>query len=73
MHETLRVILELEPDVSPIRGLVGPDDGQACRFDGYVQLIGHLEALQGRVPATGSPARPGTTTDLRPLDTDQTA
>jgi hypothetical protein len=51
MNGGLRVILELEQGAGPIQGRVGPAGGESCRFDGYVQLIGHLEALQGRTPA----------------------
>jgi hypothetical protein len=47
MTGTLRVILELEADVLPIQGRVGPEGGSSRRFDGYVELIGMLEALHG--------------------------
>jgi hypothetical protein len=66
MNDGLRVILELERGAGLIRGQVGPAGGESCRFDGYVQLIGHLEALQGRspasaeLPATANPDTPPT-------------
>jgi hypothetical protein len=50
MVDRLRVILELDPGVSPIQGRVQAEGGRSCRFDGYVQLIGHLEALQNPGP-----------------------
>jgi hypothetical protein len=45
MQPSQRVILELETGASPIQGWVAAN-GRRSRFDGYVQLIGQLEALQ---------------------------
>lgn len=50
---SFHVILELEPGAGPIQGRVGREGAEFCRFDGYVQLIGQLEAIQGR--AAGAP------------------
>jgi hypothetical protein len=50
MNGGLRVILELDEGAGLIQGRVGLAGGESSRFDGYVQLIGHLEALQGRTP-----------------------
>jgi hypothetical protein len=47
MQPSYRVTLELEAGASPIQGWVAAADGHRSRFDGYVQLIGRLESLQG--------------------------
>jgi hypothetical protein len=46
MHANYRVILELEERGDPIQGFVGLECKAGVRFDGYVQLIGHLEAIR---------------------------
>ena len=67
MQPSQRVILELEDGASPIQGWVAADDGRRARFDGYVQLIGQLEAVQrmGATQATdaGGLQWPGSGTD----------
>jgi hypothetical protein len=64
MNGGLRVILDLDEGAGLIQGRVGLAGGESSRFDGYVQLIGHLEALQGRTPAPSEP--PTASPDIRP-------
>ncbi len=59
MSGALKVTLELETGIEPIRGLVYADGAAPHRFDGYVQLIGALEGLHtqwGEMP-NGSPGQ----------------
>jgi hypothetical protein len=46
MTHTLRIVLELEPDADPVHGRLFSDGSKPRPFDGYVQLIGLIEALQ---------------------------
>jgi hypothetical protein len=48
VSDSLRILLELEPDTDPVRGRLHCDGSQPRRFDGYVQLIGLLESLAPR-------------------------
>lgn len=56
MNEVTRVVLELEPDTNPISGRMLLDGFGSRRFDGYVQLIGLLEAIHPHDPDEPDPA-----------------
>lgn len=43
MSERRQLIIELDAGADPVRGSIGPSDGSAEPFSGYVQLIAALE------------------------------
>jgi hypothetical protein len=45
--EVLRLVLEVERDVDPIRGTVADPHGPARPYVGWVALIGALDELRG--------------------------
>jgi hypothetical protein len=50
----LRLVLEVERDVDPIRGTVADPPGPAREYVGWVALIGALDELRG-ASETGEP------------------
>ena len=46
MSERRQLIIELDPGADPVRGSIGPSDGTAEPFSGYVQLIAALEGYR---------------------------
>ena len=46
MSERRQLIIELDPGADPVRGSIGPSDGAAEPFSGYVQLIAALEGYR---------------------------
>jgi hypothetical protein len=46
MSERRQLIIELDADADPVRGSIGPSDGSAEPFSGYVQLIAALEGYR---------------------------
>jgi hypothetical protein len=52
--DVLRLVLEVERDVDPIRGTVAETSGPARAYVGWVALIGALDELRS-APATEEP------------------
>jgi hypothetical protein len=51
MSDSVRIVLELEPQADPISGRLYSDGSPPRRFDGYVQLIGLIQSFeQTRAP-----------------------
>jgi hypothetical protein len=46
MSERRQLIIELDAGADPVRGSIGPADGSAEPFSGYVQLIAALEGYR---------------------------
>jgi hypothetical protein len=46
MNERRQLIIELDAGADPVRGTIGPSDGAAEPFSGYVQLIAALEGYR---------------------------
>jgi hypothetical protein len=46
MSERRALIIELDAGADPVRGSIGPSDGSAEPFSGYVQLIAALEGYR---------------------------
>jgi hypothetical protein len=46
MSERRQLIIELDAGADPVRGSIGPSDGSAEPFSGYVQLIAALEGYR---------------------------
>jgi hypothetical protein len=46
MSERRQLIIELDAGADPVQGSIGPSDGSAEPFSGYVQLIAALEGYR---------------------------
>jgi hypothetical protein len=46
MSERRQLVIELDAGADPVRGSIGPADGAAEPFSGYVQLIAALEGYR---------------------------
>jgi hypothetical protein len=58
-RHTIRVDLDLVPDVEPIRGLVRAPDGVLRPFSGWLELIQFLEKARISGPPDASERSPG--------------
>jgi hypothetical protein len=57
MSESLRLVVEVDPDAEPIRGTVRDADGNSHAFVGWIALIGVLDDLRaaGALPCADEP------------------
>jgi hypothetical protein len=46
MDDSTQLLIELDAAADPVRGTIGPSDGTASPFSGYVQLIAAIERFR---------------------------